>query len=270
MNLAIEYLVRTKIVQDMLKMPCSLLLDCVSDPNKKLVVTIQNSYGKPKELTVKHWLLDQTSKNQVLPPCKEFVVPRNDLYASQFVIVDDFKLLVYDADPYRIHPRQNSDDHYGSIQEKQFNDCMANFYNCVPNNKKRINWLWGVFIKAFFPDSAKSDFGSLGFDAQRDLIEGFCTIPWRGWRMWCKHIMLNTPGTAAELAFATAYADKLKDNQQHQEQLRKSNEMVNSLKYYFHPSWSTTGWSTTAITASASTSTTAAVFITMPSSTSNI
>jgi hypothetical protein len=104
MNLAIEYLTRTKLSQQLLKTPCSLFLNNVFDKNP-LVVTIQNCYGKPQEVVVKHWQLGKVAPDRVLPPVEEFVVNREDMFTSPFVVLDDYNIMDYAVS--RILSKQN-------------------------------------------------------------------------------------------------------------------------------------------------------------------
>jgi hypothetical protein len=220
MNLAIEYLTRTKLSQQLLKTPCSLFLNNVFDKNP-LVVTIQNCYGKPQEVVVKHWQLGKVAPDRVLPPVEEFVVNREDMFTSPFVVLDDYNIMDYAVSPYPVQAKQSADEPYATTQEKRYHECLDSFF-CTPANEcKRRNWLWKSFVNSFFPDTMKSDFGSLTAEHQRDAVQNLCPLPWKGWCMWLTHMLCDTQSpVAAELAFGPIYRERLKTNELYQQMIK--------------------------------------------------
>lgn len=222
MNLAIEYIQRTKLSQQMLRLPCSLFLTQVFDQSR-MVVTIQNCYGKPEELLVKHWRLDRITKDRILPPVEEFIVNRVDMFTSPFIVLDDYNITDYAASPYPIQLKQSADEPYATTQEKQYHECIDRFFNCSENEARRRNWLWKSFATSFFPETMASDFGNLPAEHQRDAIQELCPVPWKGWCMWITQLssdMSQSPA-AVELTFAPLYRERLKGNAKYQDSIKQ-------------------------------------------------
>lgn len=217
MNLAIEYIKRTKITQQMLKLPCSLFINYVFKNNNPIVITLHNCYGKPEEVVVKHWLLGNANKERILPPVEEFVVNRNEIFNSPFVVLDDYNVIDYVANPYPVYAKQSSDEPYASNQEKQYQECLDRFFNNSNHNIKRYDWLWKHFLTTFFPESMETDFCDLTPEQQREVIRELCPIPWKGWGMWINHMFCETQSQiATELAFEINYQKKLETNEKYQ------------------------------------------------------
>ena len=218
MNLAIEYLTRTKLSQRMLKLPCSLFIQNVFNQNG-LVINVQSCYGQPEQLRVKHWYLDKVTKDRILPPLKEFVINRSDLFTDSFVIVDDYNILPYAPNPYPIQSKQSADEPYASRQEFQYHECLDQFFNTSINETRRKDWLWRNFVYGFFNETINnSDFAMMSPDSQRNAVQTLCPIPWKGWCMWIEQMICNNKSSVAtELAFASAYQDKLKTNEKYQQ-----------------------------------------------------
>jgi hypothetical protein len=254
MNLAIEYIQRTRLSQQLLKLPCSLFLTNVFDQTR-IAVTLQNCYGKPDEVWVKHWRLDRVVKDKVLPPIDEFVVNRPSLFASPFVVVEDYSINEYAANPYPIHAKQSADEPYASAQEKQYHECLDRFFNSVPNEGRRKNWLWKSFMTSFFPETMASEFGKMPSEQQRDCVQDLCPVPWKAWCMWLTHMFCDTPSPlAAELTFAPLFRDRLKANAKYQELIKPQKvkttlpkEKNSSFMYFTTNSPAAGGWTPTVV-----------------------
>lgn len=226
MNLAIEHMIRTRAGKHTLKLPCSIFLSHIENDNK-IAIIIQNCYGKPNEIVVKHWHLTNISKDRVLPRQEEFVVDRNHIFENSLTVVDDFNILDYLADPYPIVAKQNADDPYASVQEKQYSECIERFFNCCNNDLNKRNWLWKIFVKHCFPETCSTDFGNVSCIQQREIISNMCPIVWKGWQMWEKHMFFDSTNSkiSAELIFLPFYQEKLAKNPLYQQQQQKKKPM---------------------------------------------
>jgi hypothetical protein len=221
MNLAIEYMMRTRLPQHMLKLPCSIFLYNVFNESSRLAVTIQNCYGKPDEILVKHWHLDKITKDKVMPPNEEYIVAKKDMFSSPFVVIDDYNTIGYAANPYPTSMRQSPDEPYASSQQAQYQEYLDKFFNSSVNESKRKNWLWKSFASSFFPETMKSDFGYMSPESQRDSVQNICPIPWKGWCMWTSQMLLYyAPSPASEIVFAPLYQEKLSTNERYKELIK--------------------------------------------------
>lgn len=228
MNLAIEYIMRAKPNQ--LKLPCSLFLNGLFDKNC-LVITIQNCYGQPQQLLVKHWYLNKISKDKILPPMEEFIINRTELFTSPFVVMDDFNILDYKCVPYIERGKQNSDEPYAGIQERQYQECIDCFFNTKINEISRKNWLWNNFFTAFLPET-RAACVAISPDYQRSTICDMCPIVWKGWCMWAKQMMCDNSKSqfATELIYSKIFEEKIASNERYQEAIREK-EQFNMKEY---------------------------------------
>jgi hypothetical protein len=88
--------------------------------------------------------------------------------------------------------------------------------------------LWKSFISSFFPETlSNGEFGSLASEYQRETVQNFCPLPWKGWCMWINHMLHEETKSpvASELVFSSLYKEKLDKNEQYQQQLRKMPEV---------------------------------------------
>lgn len=208
MNLAIEYMLRKERIRKLLCLPCSLFL---TDQDKhKMIVTINQAYG-PKTLIVKHWFVEQSKKQEILPPFSEYAVPPEELFVSNKIVLKDSpwfaKLLQFQEEPYITGLKQHSDLAHAAVQEVEYNDCLANFLNPRGHKKTKTDWLWEVFSAKIVPDPIKSQYTDKNADMQRQLVGYYCKPSWGIWEYWKKHL-LDFEGPAAELVFASAYGVK--------------------------------------------------------------
>jgi hypothetical protein len=254
MNLAIEHMIRTRSGKNLLKMPCSIFLSNIENDNK-LAITIQNCYGRPNEIVVKHWNLTNISKDRILPHQEEFVVDRNHIFDNSLTILDDFCILDYTSDPYPIIHKQNPDEPYASAQERQYTECLERFFNCYNNDLNKLNWLWSIFVRHCFPETCATDFGKTSCIQQRDVIRNLCPIVWKGWQMWEKYMFFDSSSSkiSAELIFSPYYQEKLSKNSLYQQKKKskitiKASAPAPFISFYDVPSIANVDWQWQSIT----------------------
>lgn len=226
MNLAIEHLIRNKIAENLLELPCSIFLNSLMD-GSKIAITINGCYGNEEQLNVKHWRIDHAVKSRILPPQEEFIIKRTEIFTSDKTVLDDYEILKYTEDPYPIYAKQYADEPNASLQEKQYRVCLNTFFNCDSNNNKKEDWLWQSFVSTYFSSTMKSEFASMTLPSQKSMIKDLCPVPWKGWMMWLNNILVKNKFTrkvAAELSFHTAYQNKLDKNEKYIEKISKEKE----------------------------------------------
>ena len=210
MNLAIEYAVRTGVLKNLIKFPCSLFIYNIKQPRDCMVVTMNNNFGGTQDqVSVKHWQVAKCEKKEILPPYAEYTVPRADLYSNERIIVPAYDVVRYEADPFPGGQKQMSDPPYNQSQESKYKECIDNFFCNIKHKNKRRDWLWSMFMEQFLPHSYSEVFKTHSVESQQNVISESFPVIWKGWLMWSKYL-LNFDGIATELVFASDYQDKLK------------------------------------------------------------
>jgi hypothetical protein len=223
MNLAVEYMMRKIAPEQEILHPRSLFATNVFDPTLHVAITIQNCYGKPDNLLVKHWNFSKLSQDKVLPPVEEYIICRKNIVTSPFVILEDFDIIPYQEKPSANYQKQHADEPYASTQTHEYEACMSRFFNTTQNEFVRKEWLWQRFINAFFPKASEGEFGHLNSQAQQSTIRCNFGIAWKSWMLWSSQMLCERPvaNVASELIFTTAYRDKILNNPRYQEALLK-------------------------------------------------
>lgn len=203
MNLAIEYILRSDRIKSLLSFPCSLFL-VKNDNGEKVVVTLTKSF-RSDQVLAKHWKIDVI--DDVLPPFAEYKVEKSEIFISPYVIVPDHALLRFQENPYPTGAKQYSDPPQNIFQDREYNDCLSNFYCPKSNMITRENWLWDAFEKLYVPKDIKSKYNTLNQVFQREYIFRHSKKTWKHWVQW-RHCFLDYFGPAPELIFAKEYKDK--------------------------------------------------------------
>lgn len=205
MNLAIEYMMRQERARSIFISPCSLCV--ITDQGHNLVVGINNHYGHPTQLVVKHWKLWESKKIDILPPFDEHIIERDQVFESPYVVIPGHHLLSYEEDPFPAGSKQSSDMPYSQQQEHEYNETLDHFYNSKTHRKKRSNWLWTSFARTYIPDDLLFQHGTddVGLDLQKEIIRFYSKTIWNVWMYWQRYL-INFPGPAGELVFACQYS----------------------------------------------------------------
>lgn len=208
MTPAIEYLVRNDLVKDWLCLPCSIFLT-ENKTNKKIVITISEEFKQSDFYSVKHWNIEECTKEQVLPGMVDFRIPKKELFVHPSIILKNHKLIPYINEP--VLSKFNNYRSHMSIQLYTY------FLNENPTNsgfhsKFRTNWLWNKFAEIYLPnlqikqDYIKNVFGVSAFhieesSKQRFYVRNYMKKEWRYWEKWEKYLF-HYPG---ELIFLKEY-----------------------------------------------------------------
>ncbi len=199
MTPAIEYLIRTDLIKELITIPCSLFLT-----NSNIVITIEEEFKSSNYYSVKHWQIYQCSKEQALPFMNEFKVLKSLIFQHDGIILKGHNLLKY---------KQESISSYNNGRHAPMTSGLYEYYyenttNSTFHNKTRINWLWDKFIHIYAPHLCKPShyINTYNSDAsiadkQRNLVCKYMRRQWKFWLMWQKYMLLN-PG---ELFFYKEY-----------------------------------------------------------------
>src|SRR3989344_935361 len=147
MYLATEYLVRSKAVRKLLRLPCSLFVVDLTCSEEKKVVTINASPRLPKVVVVKHWFVQRSSPDQVLPSMQEFLINQDYLFDDPHIVIPQHRLLPYMEEPVPFHLNST---HHPTINET-YNFYCNNYLSNQAHLKLRENWLWSEFIRIYAP-----------------------------------------------------------------------------------------------------------------------
>jgi hypothetical protein len=199
MNIAIEYVLRNGRIQDLLMLPCSLFLE---KKDHKLIITI---HDRKRDIAVRHWNLDKPT--DFMPAFDERNIPSSEVFVNPDVIVADYKLLEFVEEPYVNLGKQHPDLPQAAIQEKDYWDCLDNFFQPKAMYKVREDWLWESFNKIHVTKRIRDAYDSPKPSAQREFVKHYSKSAWKIWDFWKKNL-LNFSGPSPELVFAQAYDSK--------------------------------------------------------------
>jgi len=168
-------------------------------------VTLNEAYRRPDLVAVRHWHLSECLNEQSLPVLSEKLVPREEVYDSDFVVVPDHRLMTYHS-PF-IPASLNS------LRQPMSQDQFVTFYNAFLRTDVHLHyketWIWREFMKAYLPFMA----GLLISDERdeitrlRDLMSLVMnTQPqlWHKWLHWRRY-MIDFKGLPGEVAFCREY-----------------------------------------------------------------
>lgn len=199
MNLSVEYLQRTNVIQNLMTFPCSIFLSH-KQTGKKVIVCVNKNI---ETFFIKVWKISQSAHNQALPPFEEFEIKKISELDKEF-----FNYKILDVKYCSIPSKENSHNHPMSLKlfELYFSDHLSNFKGLL---KMKEDWLWYSFLDAHHPEII-----SLGLTMKRTLrisknkfIADQKKIvfknyykSWKIWLLWKKH-MLNFSGLPGEVGF---------------------------------------------------------------------
>ncbi len=200
MSLAVEYLIRTGAIREMLETPCSLFLTGFGS-NAKLIVTIDEE--SQDAYLIRHWDVGESTSS--LPYSDAWVVSKSELFSSKKVIVPGFVLPTYDCNPITARHNKRSRPMEADIHDTLY----FNHLNSASNQKKRVRWLWRCFFPSQTPKAKVTDV--LVFDEMRRMRE-FRPERYTLWTRWQALFMRNNVPVATELVFKSEYDALLEDS----------------------------------------------------------
>jgi hypothetical protein len=210
MNLAIEYILRSDRIKNLLHLPCSLfLVKNIEDlPTEKMVVTLVPSYDYDDHILIRHWNINKSIATAVLPPYQEYKIDKSEVFTSPYTVVPGYSLFRFREEPFLTGSKQYPDPPYNIFQDKEYNDCLDNFYYPKLHFTLKENWLWSTFNRIYVPTNIKQSYSSKHpKNFQREIVSNYCKDTWSTWLYWRRHL-LEFSGPAAELVFDEEYKDK--------------------------------------------------------------
>ena len=208
MNLAIEYLIRSKTARDCFQVPCSLFLNHLESHTKRLIITI-NWHPFSKKYLVKKWYLDNYHSADLLPPFTESSLNHNEIFEDQTTIVPMYELLPFKEQPYKPGIWQRGDGARAMQQETEYSSAIENFLYPPTQKRLRTCWLWATFVKAHKLNMTEAAIYNK-VDDQMWMTERQYKSVWRKWLQWKRHLDFDTE-IAPELVFFDSYKPKVQE-----------------------------------------------------------
>jgi len=204
MSISTEYLIRTGLIRDFAKFPCSVFFSS-KNAGDRLVVSVTR---RSPAFSMKTWNLQQCDPSQALPPMYEKIVddPFEDIksFSSEFTSLEIQHKSIPSGENSVKQPMP--EDRY----RLYFDGHLSNFEDHKLNKDV---WLWNAFLSVYYPQlivfgmSVKRTIGFYGKYAeteitndQKEIVEKLHPKIWRCWMMWKKH-MLDFDGPPGEFLF---------------------------------------------------------------------
>lgn len=206
MIVALEFYIRCLDLHNNLPIPCSFCLEN-GDGDRK-VVTLNEAYRHPELVAVRHWLLSQCVSEQALPVLNEQLIPRDEVYCHDFVVVPQHSIMSFQA-PFI--PSSLNVNHK-PMPADQFTNLYTNFLRTDVHLYYKETWIWREFLKTYMPFMAsfiwdeRDELGRL-----RDLMSLVMNSHpelWHKWLHWRKY-MIDFQGLPGEIAFCREYGSKV-------------------------------------------------------------
>ena len=193
MNLALEYLVRTKSIRNFFDTPSSLYLERGED---RLVVTFDGVVGD--SLRIRRWLVTDNSVGRLLPEFYNVIVPKSQFFGSEAVIPQGYYLLPY--------YEESVDTSLNSYKKPMAAEVYAHFINNLlysdSHRHAKEYWLWETFYQNALSRPQKDMFSNrekMLLDFIKHETEDH---PWHVWTCWRSALFPDRDNRAAcELIF---------------------------------------------------------------------
>jgi hypothetical protein len=191
-NLALEYLVRTKSIRNFFKTPSSLFLERGED---KIVVTFDGTIGEC--IRIRRWHLADRPVGHLLPNHLSVMVPEENLFDADVVVPQGYYILNYFEEAV--------DTSLNSYKKPMAAEVYGHFINNMlysePHRYAKEHWLWEAFYN-LLPAMSKIRFPDKGSLAVDYADHGHEKHPWRVWSLWKETFLPDRDYPAAcELIF---------------------------------------------------------------------
>ena len=199
MNLAIEYLIRTRVIENFLSFPCSLCVEnCLGS---KTVVGLERG---DEDVVVTHWHLDQ--KGERLPPSSTYQVNPKDTFTSDKVVLPNSILF-----PYTENEIRSAYNKYGHPMSRRVHDMFVNYFlNSAEHIHSREQWLWSPFVQVHVGEKLLNELyyaiapPSQCIQLEQEVLKEQHQEKWMIWCSWKRKLLKDT-SVATELVFSPAY-----------------------------------------------------------------
>lgn len=146
MNLALEYLIRSKAIREFLTTPCSLFLQ---RNGQKISITFEKA-AVDDDFHLKRWHITDCRSASRLPEYDECVVASQELFDSPFFRLPGWEIMPYHeetVDTSLNSPRE-------SMSDDTYQDFIDRFLYTPLHRYRKADWLWEAFAKVASPNDA--------------------------------------------------------------------------------------------------------------------
>jgi hypothetical protein len=220
MRPVVEHAIRTGYFKQTLEIPFSLFLENIW--NKQYTVISVNKIDGDC-LSVRHWDIVNLNKHQDLPSYEETVIPGEDLFNSDAVILDGYKTLHYLFEDYQsqLEPEGSDSEQWGEEEQTEYSHIMERLFFSINHQMRREEILWHNFMNCFLNKSYNMYLRGSPIDMQQSIVQEANSVFWNNWMLWRMEILDFNGKIAPELAFLEFYEKKLRENEKYQEKLRE-------------------------------------------------
>lgn len=204
MIVALEFYVRSLNLRDNLPVPCSFCLE--SSLGDRKVVTLNAAYRHPELVAVRHWLLSDCLNEQSLPAISEKLIPRDDIFDHDFVVVPQHRIMSF-VSPY-IASSLNFPNK--PMPQDQFSMLYDGLLRTDVHIAYKEAWVFREFTKVYLPFMSDLLWGegeAREINKLRELMAAVMNAQpelWHKWLHWRKY-MIDFQGVPGEIAFCREY-----------------------------------------------------------------
>ena len=182
MNLGIEYIIRSRIVESLFVPPLSLFL--VNCANEKVIVTINQ---KKDSSSLIYWDLASCSRESGLPPMSEIPLENEGLEFREIQEkLGGHRLLAYKE----IFVPDNYNNWRYPMPNFLYNNYSDSMLDSEPHRRRRKLWLWRAFTHTYCIYEECEDVSDM-IRQQEDIMR---LRYWKFWMLWKKHFLFLRPG----------------------------------------------------------------------------
>jgi len=202
MLVALEFYVRCLDLRNNLPVPCSFCLE--NEHGDRKVVTLNEAYRHPELVAVRHWLLSDCTREHALPVLSEKLVPREQVFDHDFVVVPEHKIMNFQG-----HFIPSSFNFTNKpMPEEQFLKLYENFLLNDVHLYYKETWIWREFLKVYLPFMSSFSWDAHDeFSRLREMMRLVMVAHpelWHKWLHWRKY-MIDFNGLPGEAAFRREY-----------------------------------------------------------------
>lgn len=200
---ALEFYIRSLKIRDNLPIPCSFCVESYLGDRK--VITLNEAYRHANQVAVRHWNLTDCIDTQSLPAIEEKVIPRNEVFTNEAVIIPGCRILNL-VSGVAISSGLNMRNR--PMTAEQYNRYYDDLLSMNSQNYIKEIWVWREFVRVYLPLLYSLIYGERDeLDRLRELMSSLAVKQpelWHKWIRWKKY-MLDMPGLPGEVLFYDDY-----------------------------------------------------------------
>lgn len=210
MSLGIDYLTRSGVIKEFFDVPSTIFVESIDKKSKK-IISIKESLDHADCYTSRIYDLSATEASNELPASKEYLVPKNEVFVHEKVILSAHMPIPY-CDTSVDHRRNV----YNSpMEEEDYRYFLENYLLSSRHRAWRADWLWRAYMMLYLPslvdkmwDSRRYWQKRLIVEREQSLVRG--TKPksfWIRWALW-RNELIKDESSPNELVFKWAYNEQ--------------------------------------------------------------